>query len=391
MSWKLSLVASAVVLAVVGAGIGKLASSPFVGLAFAFAVFVMLAIFIADRVIRDEIAESKNTRHKDGETLNKEARNFFSSLRSLLVNQSEYMDGEASRLQNIIGDAIGKLITSFNELHVLLQKQLSIASELTAQHADSAHDDRSFQYLVTQVSDVLSQFVEATAHTSTASTELAERMDLIREKVDSISGILDEINGIAGQTNLLALNAAIEAARAGDAGRGFAVVADEVRALSGRSAGFAENIRVLMLEVNTAVRETESALGRLAKRDVSFTLQSKQQVENAMQALEGGNQQIVQVVKQMAGISQQVDVQINSAITAMQFQDMSHQLLEHLRKRLNGFREMGESSARAVDKNQHGDWASMRSVLQECSAQLEALEHVPVRQRNVGSGDVELF
>jgi methyl-accepting chemotaxis protein len=68
----------------------------------------------------------------------------------------------------------------------------------------------------------------------------------ISGQMDEIGKIIDVITNIAEQTGLLALNAAIEAARAGDAGKGFAVVADEVKSLALESQKSAENIAIII-------------------------------------------------------------------------------------------------------------------------------------------------
>ena len=72
------------------------------------------------------------------------------------------------------------------------------------------------------------------------------------QKISDIIGVIDEI---AFQTNLLALNAAVEAARAGDAGKGFAVVASEVRMLAGRSSSASKEIKQLIMESATQVKD----------------------------------------------------------------------------------------------------------------------------------------
>ena len=71
---------------------------------------------------------------------------------------------------------------------------------------------------------------------------------------------METISQISEQTNLLALNAAIEAARAGEAGRGFSVVAEEVRKLAEQSSAAADNISLLIGDVQ---KDTEAAVASM--------------------------------------------------------------------------------------------------------------------------------
>lgn len=79
----------------------------------------------------------------------------------------------------------------------------------------------------------------------------------IRRQMEEIGKIIGLIRDVSDQTGLLALNAAIEAARAGEAGLGFAVVADEVKTLARETQSSAENISVII--ANLQQRTVEAA------------------------------------------------------------------------------------------------------------------------------------
>jgi methyl-accepting chemotaxis protein len=90
-------------------------------------------------------------------------------------------------------------------------------------------------------------------------TELGTRSKAIGKVVEVITHISD-------QTNLLALNAAIEAARAGEYGRGFAVVAEEVKKLAEGSAEAANQIGVMIREIQKEISVVVSSMAAGAEK-----------------------------------------------------------------------------------------------------------------------------
>lgn len=107
-------------------------------------------------------------------------------------------------------------------------------------------------------------------------------MDKINESSEQISQFISLIDEISFQTNLLALNAGVEAARAGEFGRGFAVVASEVRALAGRSSEAALDIKKLITQSRTQVREGVYLVGR-AGNSLENIFKRIEQVDQTLQ------------------------------------------------------------------------------------------------------------
>jgi methyl-accepting chemotaxis protein len=121
-------------------------------------------------------------------------------------------------------------------------------------------------------------------------------------KISEIIGVIDEI---ARQTNLLALNAAVEAARAGEAGRGFAVVASEVRSLAQRASQAAKDIKDLITNSNSQVKEGVDLVNQ-AGASLNEIVESIKKVTDIVADFTAAS------VEQSAGIEQ-----INRALTQM--------------------------------------------------------------------------
>lgn len=107
-----------------------------------------------------------------------------------------------------------------------------------------------------QTANQLASTANQTANKGSAVVEQAvfamSGIETSAQKITDIIGVIDEI---AFQTNLLALNASVEAARAGEAGKGFSVVAQEVRQLAQRSAQAATDIKILIQDSNSQVKD----------------------------------------------------------------------------------------------------------------------------------------
>ncbi|WP_413194057.1 methyl-accepting chemotaxis protein [Pararobbsia alpina] len=177
-------------------------------------------------------------------------------------------------------------------------EQLTASAKQNAQNAGAAFD---LAHAASETSRVGGSAVES----------VAVVMDRISGRATKISEIVGLIDGIAFQTNILALNAAVEAARAGDEGRGFAVVAGEVRALAQRSASAAKEIKSLIEESVSEIKEGADTT-TTARDTVSRTVDAIRQVNaimdeiaTASQAQGNGIDHVSIAISQMDQVTQQ--------------------------------------------------------------------------------------
>ncbi len=164
-----------------------------------------------------------------------------------------------------VTNASAEISTSTTDLSQRTEEQAASLEETSAsmeeisstvkKNADSAREANT---LATDTSTIAER---GGAVVSNAVAAMA-RIEELSRKISDIIGVIDEI---ARQTNLLALNAAVEAARAGDAGRGFAVVASEVRSLAQRSSQAAKDIKDLITNSNSQVKDGVGLVNKAGK------------------------------------------------------------------------------------------------------------------------------
>jgi methyl-accepting chemotaxis protein len=158
-----------------------------------------------------------------------------------------------------------------------------------------------------------------------------------------------------------------------------------------------------MQRMQEAVRETENAIQRMAGQDMTFALESKIRVEEIIRTMEGQALERNAAIDRLASGSAEVSEQVNRAITALQFQDMSSQLLNHIQQRVTATQEVfgelvGVSDTLGVQAGQGSIDGAATVVRQESARITDRLDKLasatggnPVGQREMSHGDIELF
>ncbi|HEY4316934.1 MAG TPA: chemotaxis protein [Herbaspirillum sp.] len=104
-------------------------------------------------------------------------------------------------------------------------------------------------------------------------------------------------------------------------------------------------------------------------------------------------------IEELKQNQQEIDVQVNSAVTGLQFQDMTSQLIERTLKRVIGLRDvLGFLSSNSWEAAPDADLQEMHAMLQDINQTMETrlidLENSlwkAVRQTHMSSGDIDLF
>jgi methyl-accepting chemotaxis protein len=363
-------------------------------------ILVMLSWgFLVNRIDAriKSLNQTDHLQQQSENTLINASNAFHAKLGNEISNQINLANTELSNTQAILSDAIAKLVTNFTAMAEEVRAQQTLSLFISGEN-ESDHELSSkykFEQFVLDTQKALNEFVESTVQNSARSMELVEKMDEMSAQVEGILGLVNEVGSIAKQTNLLALNAAIEAARAGEAGRGFAVVADEVRNLSDKTNKFSSQIRGMVDAVNKSLVEAEDSISKLATKDMTYVMDSKKHVEAMMGDIAELNKTVASNGVELNQSSTRVEQNVAVAVSTLQFQDMSSQLIGHAQLRLSALREVVNELGKSLDQLSSQEYleqlaAYNRSLTQHVIT-LDEKKSNPVAQNNFNTGDIELF
>ncbi|WP_319763482.1 methyl-accepting chemotaxis protein [Maridesulfovibrio sp.] len=152
-----------------------------------------------------------------------------------------------------IDNAVNRQAASTNEVSAtsrLISKTskelVEVMEDVAGSAGESANMAETLQGNIERREKSLIKLVDSTDNVSS-------RLGAINEKASRINQIVTTIARIADQTNLLSLNAAIEAEKAGQFGQGFSVVAREMRRLADQTVIAAEDIELMVRDMQSAV------------------------------------------------------------------------------------------------------------------------------------------
>ena len=305
---------------------------------------------------------------------------------------------ENQQVQDILADAIDKLVHSFTALESHTSRQKELAIQMAHGQHDGGQDAISFNRLFQHIEVVMQRLLDAIVAHNAQTGQLVISMDETQRQFHKVLDMLKEVRKIAEQTNLLAINAAVEAARAGNAGKGFAVVAEEVRNLSVRSNRFSEQIDLSVQAISTALNEVETSIRGLSERAGRMVEKERTHIATTMEQTRAFNHVVERNAEQISSLAEAVAHQVRSAVTFLQFQDMSTQVIETVTRRFESVNrllcDVAEQFEAPCPEDRHSPDTPCRHLeiaVQNASELVRERHHNPVAQKSMDEGEIELF
>jgi methyl-accepting chemotaxis protein len=139
-----------------------------------------------------------------------------------------------------------------------------------------------------------------------------------------------------------------------------------------------------------SLNEAEKAIHTMASQDMTFALHAKREADDMTMQVAQINEELAQAMTRSTELASDMEVRVGEAVTALQFQDITTQLLANCRGRV----EMVEQLFEAIE----GEFSAVpgrppvQDVVADLVSRTNAIEaRNPVAQKKMAGGDIDLF
>jgi len=221
-----------------------------------------------------------------------------------------------------------------------------------------------------------------------AETNMIDEVRQLSSYTADLDTMAQDVRNVADNINLLSLNAAIEAARAGEHGRGFAVVADEVRNLAQTSAETGARISKTVNEINSAMTATLKSAETTSETDGESIHNSETYIEKVLTDIENTLNSFKKHADILTEGNEQVQVEIYSVLTALQFQDRVSQMLEHAEHNLQDLYDVVDSQKQIALTARDPDSIRVDSIMEKMELRYTMPEELLHHQASISGEEV---
>jgi len=231
------------------------------------------------------------------------------------------------------------------EILTLSEKFSEMAAQIGTLVSGQANDDgHLIENLLEGTEEILNGVVGQLSAINEAGQVMIEEMRQLSSQSAQLDGMAQEVREVAGDIHLLSLNAAIEAARAGEQGSGFAVVASEVRNLAKTSSETGSRISETVESINAAMDSALNTAEITSNSDKERIHLSETYIAKVLGDIESTLTSFKNNTDALTENNAQIQTDIYSVMTALQFQDRVSQMLDHATHNLSDLSAVAEKN-----------------------------------------------
>jgi methyl-accepting chemotaxis protein len=155
-----------------------------------------------------------------------------------------------------------------------------------------------------------------------------DKLRAMDKEIDSGIGLVNEIEEITDRSRLIAFNMAVEAAHIGEKGLGFKVIVKELQRLNDRTVDFSHRIVELLKKYKDYSAALVVDMQEHSNRLNDEVMGGMSSSGTAVEALISSSKATEELSRQLASVSLEVRGNLDRVIEALQFQDLTRQMLE---------------------------------------------------------------
>lgn len=234
--------------------------------------------------------------------------------------------------------AVLELSKSFRGITLKTRQQMEIAMSMLRRDEDAGEGGDvpsgtwiSLPDYIHAYERQLQEVIDSMVKFSAASDELLQHQTKMRDQSVLIDEMVDELRSMALRIGKLALDSSMAASAAGNNRDMLVQLTDSIRAISDQTLGLTRTVRERLEAIRDELVVTHKVINRAA-------ITAKESAQRAKADVSQLNITMIEKSKELEGsltrinsLGKEIQRDVNNAIIAMQFQDITQQKLEHMR------------------------------------------------------------
>jgi hypothetical protein len=234
--------------------------------------------------------------------------------------------------------AVLALTMSFRGITTKTRKQMETAMSLLRRNADQLSVSEgawlSLPDYIRAYETQLQEVIDSMIKFSSASDEMLTHQVKIREQSVVIDELLDELRSMAIRIGRLALDSSVAAGESGRNPEMFVRLTDSIRETSDQARDMTRSVRESLAKIRDELMVIYKIVNKAGDIAKGSARQAKADVSQLNVTMIEKTKEVEVSLAKINSLGQEIQQDVNSAMVAMQFQDITQQKLEHMRGKI---------------------------------------------------------